>query len=139
MAELNISDKNHRPFLYGIWETEMMVKNNDTLLPLITDSQRWRYLIIERKGRALVKTMTDDFKRYRITTDTTNLTLSVVDPEKEKDTFLLKFSKLKNNQLTLEGRLVNDDYLIELRKKPVDSFTLIKTGFNWINERPNNQ
>lgn len=139
MGELNISDKNHRPHLYGIWETQTMIKNSDTLLPLITDNSRWRYLIIERKNTAIVKTMDDQLKAYQLQTDTITQSLTLIDRSVKTDTFTLQFSKPKQGELTLKGDIQSDAYFIALKKKPLDSFTLIKTGFNWINERPNNQ
>ena len=139
IAELNISDKNHRPPLYGIWEVQTMIKNSDTLPPTITDANRWRYFIIQRKGSAVVKTMTDELIGYKLEIDTVKHHLALIDRQVETDTLKLHFTQSKQGALEFKGQRASDNYIMTLREKPVDSFTLVKTGFNWINERPNNQ
>ena len=39
----------------GIWKTEIFVKQHDTLTPILSDTHRWKYFIIDYKGRAPVK------------------------------------------------------------------------------------
>ena len=39
-------DKREKPPLYGIWEVQKLVKNHDTIPPLLTDNTRWRYFCL---------------------------------------------------------------------------------------------
>ena len=139
LGELNINDKNHRPHLYGIWETETFIKNNDTLPPIITEVERWRYLLIENKGGAVIKSMNDDLSGYIFVTDTIAKKITMYDDRVSKDSLNLKFSYIKPNYLKLSGILENDSITVVLTRKELDSITLISRKFRWINERPYNR
>lgn len=139
LGELNVSDKNHRPHLYGIWETELFVKNNDTILPLITESQRWRYLMIERKGSAVIKTMNDELTGYRFDIDTTTQRITMYTDRSSTDSLNIKFTYTNLSYLELEGVLEKDSIRVKLSKKDLDSIPLISRKFHWINERPYNR
>lgn len=139
LAELNISDINHRPKFYGIWEAEQVVKNKDTIPPIISDKNRWRYLIIERKGSVAVKTMSDELIRFKSSIDTTTFQLNLTDSKVETDTFKLNFQTSDDLRLQLKGKIKDDVFDMTFRKIPIDSFTLMNTGFRWINERPFNR
>lgn len=138
LAELNVTDKNHKPAFYGIWESEIFIKNDVTIAPLITDSRRWHYLIIERKGKAVVKTMDNQILRYNFITDTTNQKISMYRINGDVDSLNLDYTYKNNIYLILEGTLKNDSIRIELFKKDLEDFPLKSRGFHWINERPYN-
>jgi hypothetical protein len=138
LGELNISDKNHRPHFYGIWETETYVINNDTLLPLLTDQNRWRYLIIERKGRASVKSMNDKIIRYNFKPDTSEQKLSMYKFESDSVGLNLDYIYDNKRTLRLRGIIENDTINVKLSKKDLNKFPLQSRGFHWINERPYN-
>jgi hypothetical protein len=139
LGQLNVSDENHRPFLYGIWETKVVVVNNDTLPPLTTDKERWRYLIIERKGNAVVKSMTDELTRYNFKPDTLNQKLSMYKREADSVSLNLSYRYDNKTNLRLQGILENDTIDIQLTKKDLKNFPLKSRGFHWINERPYNR
>ncbi|MFD1062996.1 hypothetical protein ACFQ1Q_07030 [Winogradskyella litorisediminis] len=139
LGQLNISDINHRPALYGIWEAKTFIKNKDTIPPLTTDSHRWRYLLVERKGNAVVKTMTDKLLRYTFETDTLQNKISVYSQYSSKDSLNFEFDLPNRNQLKLWGEIENDSIYVVLQKKDLKEFPLHSRGFNWINERPYNQ
>ncbi|BAO75993.1 DoxX family protein [Winogradskyella sp. PG-2] len=138
LGELNVSDKNHKPSFYGIWESELFIKNSDTITPLITDSQRWHYLIIERKGNAIVKTMDNQILRYNFITDTTNQKISMYRVKGNADSLNLSYLARDKDYLQLEGRLKNDSINVKLFKKDLNDFPLKSRAFHWINERPYN-
>ena len=139
LGELNMSDINHRPALYGIWETEQIIKNGDTMPPLLSDKHRWRYLIIERKGSVIVKTMNDELLRYKSSIDTSDFSIELIGSKKATDSFKLKYDRLQHSILHLHGSHKQEELSMLFRKKDIDSFTLINTGFRWINERPFNK
>jgi len=35
--------------MYGIYEVDKFIKNKDTIAPMLTDTIRWRYLILDRE------------------------------------------------------------------------------------------
>lgn len=139
LGQLNISDINHRPKFYGIWETKTFVRNNDTIPPLLTDSFRWRYLLIEKKGNAVVKTMTDKLVNHTFITDTIKNKISIYNQYGIKDSLNFQYSIENSKDLKLFGTLENDSLVITLTKKDLNRFPLKSRGFHWINERPYNK
>ncbi|WP_223032723.1 DoxX family protein [Hanstruepera marina] len=132
-------DKREKPYLYGIWEAAYFIKNKDTLPPLVTDYDRWRYLIIDYKDRATVKTMTDDIRAYNFIIDSTKQKASIF--KRDSDTLNNNFNYKNPNKyfLELEGVIDNDSLHIILNKVDHEKFMLNSRGFNWINERPFNR
>jgi len=59
-----------KPPLYGIYDVQTFVKNNDTLAPLTTDTARWRKLIVSRPGISAIRLMNDSAKNYTFLPDT---------------------------------------------------------------------
>jgi len=143
LGQLNVTDVNHRPALYGIWEAKIFIKNNDTIPALITDKNRWRYLVIERKGRAAIKTMTDKIERLMFEVDSTQNSVKIYNfntDESLKDlSSNFTYSQSTDLHLSISGHLNGADYSIEFQKITLENFTLLNTRFHWINERPNNQ
>lgn len=139
LGSLNITDINHRPQLYGIWETQTLVVNNDTIPPLITDNKRWRYLIIERKKRAIIKSMTDELTTYSFITDTIENKIKMRINDTVESGYNLQYIFNKPNDLQLFGTLDNDSINVILKRKNLDSLPLISRPFRWINERPFNR
>ena len=93
-------DSREKPFLYGIWEVSSFLKNGDTLAPLITDNERWQYLIIDYKNRATVKTMTAERQAYHFIIDSTKKRISVF--ERDADTIEKNFNYKNPNKHFLE-------------------------------------
>ncbi len=123
--------------LHGIWETELFVKNNDTIPPLLTDEERWRYLVIEMKDGLAVKSMTDSLMRYQY--DDQFESLELVLSSKDED-FRSSFKyELDGDLLRLEGLHHSDSITMRLRKKPITDFLLVNRGFHWVNETPYNR
>jgi hypothetical protein len=139
LGQLNISDENHRPELYGIWKTETFVRNNDTIPPLTTDDSRWNYLLIERKYKALVKTMTDELVKHTFITDTTQNRISLYSESGVKDSLNFKYEVENSKYLKLNGKLEKDSLSIIFTKIDLEKFPLKSRGFHWINEKPFNR
>lgn len=139
LGQLNISDENHRPELYGIWEANTFVRNNDTIPPLITDESRWKYLLIERKDKAIIKTMTDKLVKHTFITDTNQNRISLYSESSIKDSLNFKYEVENSKYLKLNGKLENDSLSITLTKIDLEKFPLKSRGFHWINERPFNR
>ena len=119
--------------LYGIWESQHFIKNNDTLPPLLTDSYRWRYLIVNYKGKVAVKKMNDSIDRYRFEF---NEDLKEVVFKRTIDSISHRFSYTLINpkHLQLRGVLDKDSLSIEFKRKLETDFRLIKRKFHWVNE-----
>ncbi|MDO1501741.1 DoxX family protein [Winogradskyella maritima] len=125
--------------LYGIWEAKTFIKNGDTLVPLVTDKDRWRYFIVESKKRAVAKTMTDGYLGFEIEVDTALQTLALKPIRMEGPFNTFSFEQPTPLQLNIQGKLGEDAYTIHFQKKNIENFNLVNTGFHWISERPNNR
>ncbi len=138
-TEQSRSNENNQPYLYGIWEATQVIKNHDTIPPLVTDSTRWRYLIIERKNRAMVKYMDDNKSNFKFKLDTLAQKISMYASNKDTVRHNLRYTYPSNSLLELEGILENDTIQIMLKRKNLESFLLKSRGFHWINEAPLNK
>lgn len=134
-AKKQYGDERKLPPLYGIYNSEFTVRNNDTLLPLITDSTQWRQLVIQREGYAQVKMMNDSLKRYEFkVNDTTKTIMAVLG----SDTSRLSF-KTDSSLLSIWGRMGKDSVYMRMHRYDIQKFRLVNRGFNWINEYPYNR
>ncbi len=118
---------------YGIWETQIFVKNMDTIPPLLDDTYRWRYLIVDEKRKAIIKKMTDSLERYQFEI---NSDLKEVIFRRVNDSIPHHFSYTFTNpqQLELNGSLDGDSLFILFNRKPKSDFRLINRKFHWVNE-----
>ncbi|MCU0354598.1 MAG: hypothetical protein MUD08_12815 [Cytophagales bacterium] len=132
-------DSAPKPPLYGIYYAESHIRNNDTVPPLATDTLRWKRLIVGKYGRASVQFMNDTLRTFTIEPDTLKKTFVLISNKDtaQKHTFAYKLPD--RNHLLLSGTWKGDSISVRFRKKDVKEFPLVSTGFNWINEYPNNR
>src|SRR5690606_1492454 len=126
----------NKPHLYGIWEVEEYIKEGDTLQPLISNTERWRYLIIENPHNAIIKTMDDANNPYKFEIDTISKKAMISNGLTKSKTYNFKYELLNNETLILEGNLYFYDLVIKLKRKDL---LLDSREFNWINETPFNR
>ena len=131
-------DKSPLPLLYGIYNTQTFIRNNDTIAALTTDTMRWKQLIVEFDKFARVKLMNDSTKDYNFITDTISKSVSI---SSGTDTIIKStlFYRADSAYLTLTGKLKNDSVFIRLKKYDINKFRLVNRGFHWINEYPFNR
>ncbi|NRB48143.1 MAG: DoxX family protein [Saprospiraceae bacterium] len=122
----------------GLWETQRFEKNGKLLPPLITDSSRWHYFIVEKKREAVVKKMTGELDRFQTKVDTVEKQIWL-STEIDSVGLPLSYEIPDVNRLELHGIVGGDTLKISLQKKELDDFRLINRGFHWINERPFNR
>lgn len=137
--ERSWGNKREKPPLYGIWEVNSFIKGKDTIPPLTTDSNRWRYLIIDYKDRATIKMMDDKSHNYKFKPDTLSKQIIFYGFGEKNEKPNFSYELLDSETLKLNGELYLYDYEILLKKKDLNDFTLYSRGFNWINERPFNR
>jgi len=128
-----------KPPLYGLYEVDTYIQNGIVQPPLLTDTIRWRRLLLERRNNARIYQMDDSRDNYRVKTDTVNHWLKIKAPKDTvfRDSF--KYNLPTPLELQLNGIFQGDTLDILLKKQPRDSFPLIKRGFHWVNEYPLNR
>ncbi|WOI21984.1 DoxX family protein [Nonlabens ulvanivorans] len=122
---------------YGIWEVETYIKNSDTIPPLTTASSRWRYLIMEAKGRANVKTMNDDVNAFHFNIDSLNQ-LSLYERRTNEIINNFHLYTQDSTHFKIKGLLDQDSLEVHFKAIDKDKMLLVNRGFHWVNETPFN-
>lgn len=116
------------PDLYGIYNVVEFQKNNERIVPLTTDTLRWKKLIIDKRKSGIVQ-MNDEVEFFRNETDTVRRTISLTSKENPSNLYYLNY-KEENGQLFLYNDIL-DIKLIKIERK---DFLLINRGFRWVSE-----
>jgi len=135
-TERNRGERREKPLLYGIWEATSFTKNGDTLQPLTTDNYRWRYLIVDQKDKATIKTMDDVKHHYTFITDSTSQKIMIHKKDTESEEYNFTYKNPNPEFLQFDGITESDTLHIIFSKIDHEKFNLNARGFNWINERP---
>ncbi len=135
-TERNRGENRIKPALYGIWEARSFIKNGDTLPPLTTDNYRWRYLIVDVKKEATVKTMDDIKYPKTFIVDTTSQKVRIHEMDSESEDNNFTYSNPDSETLQIDGVIAPDTLHIIFSKVDHKKFKLNARGFHWINERP---
>ena len=130
-------DKREKPALYGIWEVEQFVRNQDTIPPLLTDHTRWRYLIVDWKDRAVIQTMNGSKEYIDFVPDSTLTKAKVTSYNWSKEESFTISNQ--DSMLSLQGKIYNNDISITFKKKKLSQFELLNRGFHWVNEYAHNR
>jgi hypothetical protein len=131
-------DNAPKPPLYGIYNTELFLRNNDTIAPLTTDTTRWRQIIIQSEKAARIKLMNDTLRRYSFEVDTLTKT-ALVYPNSDTLTKNRLSYITTGDYLILSGRMKSDSVYMKLKRYDEKNFRLMNRGFHWINEFPFNR
>ena len=131
-------DNAPKPPLYGIYNTVLVVRNNDTIPPLTTDTSRWKQIIVQSNNYARIKLMNDTLRNYNFKVDTA-LRKAIVFAN--WDTLnKINFNYITDaDYLTFTGKFKNDSLFIKLKRFDEKNFRLMSRGFHWINEYPYNR
>jgi uncharacterized membrane protein len=129
-----------KPVLYGIYDVNTVVINNDTIPPLLTDTIRWKKFICDKgfSNRLTIKGMNDKNTWYKYTIDTLKNNIEMIGTRDSTDIFNLHYTK-KDSVLLLKGTWRKDSIEIKMDEFDLKKFRLINRGFRWINEYPYNR
>ncbi|MGS2741578.1 hypothetical protein [Sinomicrobium sp. M5D2P17] len=130
-------DKASLPALYGIYDVKDFIYNGDTIAPLLTDTLRWKRMVIDRNSTGIVK-MNDKIIPIQNNTDTLKHTLTLTSWQDTTSTHSFTY-KVRDSMLYVNGTYGKDRMDITLKKKDLNDFLLINRGFHWINEYPFNR
>ncbi|CAN5366766.1 hypothetical protein BH23BAC3_BH23BAC3_33910 [soil metagenome] len=130
-----IGPDREKPVLYGIWEVESFERKGSDVPPLITDDERWWYLIIEHDRRANIIRMTEERQIYETETNPSENTFRL---NSEDESYFFEYTE-QDSTLSLTGEKDGESLVIELNKYDLDTFILLNRGFNWVQEFPFNR
>jgi uncharacterized membrane protein YphA (DoxX/SURF4 family) len=123
-----------RPPLYGLYAVEEFSANGVTRPPLLTDTERWRYVIIDTPNQLAIRHMDDSLTTYRAAYEEAAHQIHFDNSGSRNVADTLTVSQLGNGAMQLDGTL--DGAKVSARLVPIDPsrFTLINRGFHWISE-----
>jgi hypothetical protein len=134
----NYGPERERSPLYGVYNVETFVLNNDTLAPLLTDSVRWRRLLIDYPDFVSAIYMNDQIQRYNTELDTLAQQFTFTVGQDTTNKYVMSYEKI-DQDLKMSGVLEGDTVQIDMKYYDLKNFGLLNRGFNWINEVPYNR
>ena len=128
-----------KPPLYGIYDVNTYVKNNDTLPPLTTGTERWNKVVVEYPGYAKIKMINDSSEWYDFKPDTVAKKIILNSTADTLNKAYFTYFSPEKDILEMRGKWGRDSLYIKMKKFDLNKFLLVKRGFNWINEYPFNR
>jgi hypothetical protein len=128
-----------KPPLFGIWEISQLTVDSQPSPALVTDSSRWRRILIDRPGGIYIQTMDDSLHFYRETIDTHKHSLELASSTVPSFKSSLTFTRPDSTHLVLDGTLDRHAVHMALTFRDPNSYLLRSRGFNWIQEYPFNK
>jgi len=128
-----------KPPLYGIYDVKTFIRNRDTIPPLKTDATRWNKLVINYKGNATLKMITDSTEYLAFEPDTVakKITLYKYADTTHKASFAYTYPE--KDLLEMKGHWNGDTLTIRMQQFDLNKYRLVSRGYNWINEYPYNR
>ena len=127
-----------KPILYGLYEITDFKINSKEVMPVITDSIRWRYIAIERaKSLNLYRTNMSS-TRYISKVDTIAKKIELTHRKDSTKVYTLSYSRT-DSTMHIKGVFIKDTIDCKTKRLDKKDFLLTGRGFNWINEYPFNR
>ena len=128
-----------KPPLYGIYNVDTFIQNVDVAgMAHYPDSVRWKRLIINSSKYARITTMNDSTTWMKLSVDTVTRKISFTAEKDTSNTFTLSYRNEDHIKLEAHGIMQGKPLQIRFSRVDLNQLPLIKTGFHWINEYPNN-
>lgn len=129
-----------KPPLYGYYEVQTFAIDADTLVPLTTDTTRWRKLVVGNRNMANVQMMNDSLRRFTLKLDTVKRSFVLTNRDDTLQRYVFTYARPDSTTLVLRGSgFRRDSLFLRLRAQPVEKFLLTSQGFRWVNEFPFNR
>ncbi|MEO7309736.1 MAG: hypothetical protein ABIX01_05020 [Chitinophagaceae bacterium] len=124
--------------LYGIYNAEYKIVNNDTIPLIYKDTTNWKQLILSSKGYARVKLLNDSLRWYVFNVDTLKHSIGLYPEEDTVAKYQMSYT-VNKDLLTIAGRMKTDSVVMQFRRYDETKFLLNSRGFHWVNEDPYNK
>lgn len=135
-------DKAPKPPLWGIYNVETFVRNNDTILPLQTDTTRWKQVIVggyKQYPRVYIKGMNDSLRNYVFRPDTATKQVVMFPRADSSVKNTLAYFHPDKDHLEMRGSWKGDSIYVRMKIYDLNKFLLVNRGFRWVNEYPFNR
>lgn len=132
------SERKEKSSFYGLYEVTHFIRNSDTILPILTDKKRWRYLFFEYPNTIQFSRMDKSRYGYKSEIDTIDKKIRLESFNDSTEDYLLNY-KITDSTLLVNGVFRKDTILCNTKKLRKQDFLLTSRGFHWINEYPYNR
>lgn len=123
---------------YGVYDVETFVLKNDTLLPILNDTRRWKRFIVGNEQWATLEYMDEATMYYRFRPDTLKKTIQLYSNDSTTH-YQFQYEMQDSLHYILDGSITGNPIHVVMKKRNLDDFLLINRGFHWINEYPFNR
>jgi hypothetical protein len=127
-----------KPPLYGIWDLNQIIVDGKVQPPLLNDNDRWRRIIFDFPGTAMIQQMDDSRESYGAAVDEKKNTLSLSKHDDKNWNANLTFTRPASDQLFLDGTWQGHKVQMQLKREDETKFPLNSRGFHWIQDYPFN-
>lgn len=131
-------DENKYAIVSGTYKIQSFTFKNDSTTAKSFHPLSWRKLILSG-GYAQTRTVTDSMTYYTFELDTLKSKINFRSNIDSTKSYSFTYSNLPESKFKLTGFYEKDTVEMIFKKKIASEYTLVKTGFNWINEYPNNR
>jgi hypothetical protein len=127
-----------KPPHYGVWSVEAYSADGQLRPPLLSETTRWRRIIVDFPERLTVQYVDAPQERFFLKQDTGKSFIlnRRGDPNWKTE---LAYQEIGPDALELSGQLDGHQVRAKLRREDESKFLLTSGGFHWINEYPNNR
>lgn len=142
-----------KPPIYGLYDVDELRRDDVVVPPLLTESRRWRKVIVNSTNALSLRLMDDSVVNYGATYDAAASTITLapvsalsptgaMSPGQKPGTHTtgsLTWVRHDATRLTLTGTILGETYVAQLRRIDETAFRLKSRGFHWVSELPFNR
>jgi uncharacterized membrane protein YphA (DoxX/SURF4 family) len=125
--------------LRGIWSVEEFDVDGVPRPPLLTDPERWRYVIFDAPKVVTVQSVDDVQRTYYLQLDYPNNRFTFWDTSHTDWAAPLSFDLSQPDRMVLKGKLGKHDFQALLKRVDMsdpNKFWLLNRGTHWVNQYP---
>jgi uncharacterized membrane protein YphA (DoxX/SURF4 family) len=121
----------------GIWTVDEFAVDGMTRLPMVTDTERWRRVVLDSPYELDIQPMDGPVHRYLIKPDYSKQRIVLAKPDAPTRQYTLAYQNPQPNTMLLDGELSGHQISAKLTRidlsDPVN-FALMNRGFHWVNQ-----
>jgi hypothetical protein len=119
------------PAAHGVYEVVSFTRNGTSIPPVVTDTSRWRRVVIDRTGDFAVQMMDDSIRSFRARHDDGNQVIELQAGE-TKTRMRFRFVEVSSGlDVSLERGPEDERIDMHLRRIPDTEFPLLTRKFRW--------
>ena len=120
--------------MYGLYEVDSFALAGVERPPLLTDTVRWRSVILERPEMIVLRHMDGSLSTYRMHYDAAQRTITVDAKGEAADKSLLTVTQPAADIMEITGTFAGVPVTARMHRVDRSHFTLVNRGFHWVSE-----